>query len=186
MDICTIYVIKNYLNNKVYVGQTWGSLSDRFNKHKLKNSGCKKLLNAFQKYDYNNFYIEPIAFVLSQEDADKVEDIIIRYFDSINNGYNIREGGSKGKQSEETKAKISASNKLVQKGLKKSPRTLEHISNWKSSRRRKSKINEQIVKQIRAEYAAGLVSTKQLSIKYSIGNTTVKDILNYRIWKDII
>jgi group I intron endonuclease len=91
----------------VYIGQTWQSLNQRFNEHTCKNSKCHKLKNAIDKYGKENFSIEKIASCDTQLSADAIETFWIRCYDSIKTGYNIREGGSKGKHSLETKEKIS-------------------------------------------------------------------------------
>lgn len=97
-----IYVIKNNINNKLYIGQTSQSLDTRFKAHirdseaidfenfvyKYKN----KLYNAFRKYGVDKFYIEVV------EECDNTllnerEIYYIQYFDSYNNGYNSTLGG---------------------------------------------------------------------------------------------
>ncbi len=110
-DINTIYIIKNNINNKVYVGQTWISIKKRLSQHKEKENGCLKLRNAMNAYGRENFLIEALVSSKTQENADFLEIYFISLYDSINNGYNIKEGGSRGKQSEETKQKISKRNK---------------------------------------------------------------------------
>jgi len=104
--ICTIYIVKNTINNKVYVGQTWYPLKKRFSDHK-RSKFCTKLSRALAKYGKDNFFIEPLAYCETQKQSDKAEIYFIKHFDSIKNGYNLRYGGSHGKLSEETRRKIS-------------------------------------------------------------------------------
>ena len=58
-----IYIIRNSINGKVYIGQTINSLKYRFSKHKgqvnCKNQ-CSALYSAFRKYGVNNFWIEDL------------------------------------------------------------------------------------------------------------------------------
>jgi group I intron endonuclease len=109
---CTIYVIKNTVNNKVYVGQTWCVPIKRFSLHLRDKSGsCLKLFRALNKYDRKNFNMIPLVYCERQDEADVLESFFIKLYNSIANGYNIREGGSGGKLSEETKKKISIGNK---------------------------------------------------------------------------
>lgn len=109
---CSIYKITNTINNKIYIGQTWKVIQDRFVAHKDANSkNCLNLHNAFNKHGRENFQIELIIFCHTQEIADYWEMYFIQQYDSVNKGYNIRLGGSRGKHSEETKRKISASSK---------------------------------------------------------------------------
>lgn len=109
----SIYIIKNTINNKVYVGQTIDTLNRRFNGHKTATkTACRKLFNAFNKHGRENFYIELLAVCSSQSIADYLETTYIEEYNSMNNGYNIMSGGSHGRLSEETKKKISETRKL--------------------------------------------------------------------------
>lgn len=114
MSICSIYKITNKLNNKIYVGQTWVSIKERFRKHAHISSGCVKLQRAICKYGKDNFIVEQIVVCSSQEVADYLECFFIEKYGSIENGYNTLIGGKtnsrKGiKASEETRAKLSKS-----------------------------------------------------------------------------
>lgn len=104
--INSIYKITNSINDKVYIGQTWRPIKKRFSYHKRENN-CIKLVRAFEKYGKKNFNIELIVSALDQLTADYLERFWITVYDSIENGYNIREGGSRGRHSEETKKKMS-------------------------------------------------------------------------------
>lgn len=58
----SIYIIKNKINSKVYIGQTCQSPHERFMQH-MKPSVCKqrgtyKIYNAINKYGKENFYYE--------------------------------------------------------------------------------------------------------------------------------
>jgi group I intron endonuclease len=111
-DVCTIYIIQNNFNDKVYIGQTWQPVNKRFNAHlKDKKGSCRKLFNAFNKYDRANFYIAVLAVCNTQSEADWLETCWIDIFDSRINGYNLRSGGSRGKHSEESKQKMSTDRK---------------------------------------------------------------------------
>lgn len=107
-DICSIYIISNTINDKIYVGQTWQPAKNRFKEHcKKYNKGCRKLHNAIQSHGQDCFNIETICSTTTQNDADFLENYFIILYDSINSGYNIRGGGSRGKLHEETKRRIS-------------------------------------------------------------------------------
>ncbi len=106
--ICSIYKISNTINDKIYIGQTWQSLSTRFGQHKSPNSkDCSKLHRAFNKYGRENFSIELIVSIEDQLTADAYEKFWINVYNSVTFGYNIKEGGSKGKHSIETRIKMS-------------------------------------------------------------------------------
>jgi group I intron endonuclease len=107
MNVCTIYIVTNKINGKRYVGQTWNTLHRRWLNH-CSNKGCLKLYNSIQKNGRDNFSLEFLTIVHTQEIADYWEGFFIRKYDTINKGYNIREGGSRGKVSDETKKKMSS------------------------------------------------------------------------------
>lgn len=114
LGLNTIYILKNIINNKVYIGQSWWSLKDRWNNgHGY--LGCKKLNNAIQKYGKNNFYYEIITLCGTQEASDYWEIFFIKKFNSINNGYNIAIGGKSvmrgRKHTKESLDKMSESHK---------------------------------------------------------------------------
>jgi len=103
-----IYKIVNLINGKIYVGQTWQKLKNRFAQHKNdKRGSCLKLWRAFNKYGRHNFAVYECAYATSQVELDNLEETFIKKYNSIDNGYNIRFGGSQGKLSYDTKYKIS-------------------------------------------------------------------------------
>ena len=108
----SIYKITNTVNGKVYIGQTWGLLSERFQEHCRPSSNCTFLKNAIVKYGKTNFTIEFITLAHTQKVADYWETYFIKRYDSMNRnqGYNLREAGSHGKWSQTIKDKISESN----------------------------------------------------------------------------
>jgi group I intron endonuclease len=118
----TIYILRNRANSKVYVGQTWQSLTERFdNAHGYDN--CLYLSRAIKKYGKDNFYYEVMTFCSTQETADYWESCFIAKLDACNRdkGYNLRSGGSRGLQSEETKKRMSDAQKgrIVSEDTKK-------------------------------------------------------------------
>lgn len=93
--IFTIYMHKNIINNKVYIGQTIQKPEDRW-KNGMGYKNCTKFYNAIQKYGWDNFeHIILEQREMSQEEANEREKYYISFYDSRNNekGYNITEGG---------------------------------------------------------------------------------------------
>jgi group I intron endonuclease len=107
---CLIYLIKNKLNTKIYVGQTWTTTEKRW---KYGYHRQPHIWNAIQKYGRENFYYEELLCCLTQEEADHREQYFILLYQSNdrNFGYNIASGGSRGRMSEETKIKLSKAKK---------------------------------------------------------------------------
>ena len=136
-----IYKITNQLNNKCNIGQTT-NIYKRFINYKCLN--CKrqpKLYNALKKYGWDNFNKEIIAEATTKCQLDELEIYYIKFYDSINNGYNCSPGGSFGKHSLESKAKMSLAHKGKhlsektkkklsdsQRGINKSPKTRQLMS----------------------------------------------------------
>src|SRR5579864_5110892 len=93
----SLYLIKNKINDKVYVGQTKKSPRRRLTEHKssARNNAhnCYKLENAINKYGEDNFFIESIFTTDSQDEANEAEISFIEKYSSIINGYNIQSGG---------------------------------------------------------------------------------------------
>lgn len=92
----SIYVIKNTINNKYYVGQTKHYPFRRIYGH-IHNSSRKKISNllsrAIRRYGTSYFILEKVIHC-PQEEADKVEERLIEYYNSlIPNGYNILKFG---------------------------------------------------------------------------------------------
>lgn len=112
MSLCIVYKIINSINNKVYIGQTWQTLADRW------NSGhgyvfCIHLNKAIKKYGKDKFQYVVLTMCGTQETADHWEDYFIKHYRSTDKklGYNIKNGGSHGKHTEESKKKIAQSHK---------------------------------------------------------------------------
>lgn len=104
-----VYVIKNTCNSKVYVGQTIGTLENRFKAHCASKGKCRAIESAIQKYGSDKFSIELVQEASSKEELDFLEKIWIQAHNSLSpNGYNLREGGgSVGKMSLESRKRLS-------------------------------------------------------------------------------
>jgi group I intron endonuclease len=110
-----IYKISNLINDKIYIGQTIESLNKRWRRHTwscTKKRNAMAITNAIVKYGVENFIIEEIDNAENIEELNTKEEYYIKYYNCISpNGYNIKAGGGNKKLSEETKQKISNSNK---------------------------------------------------------------------------
>ena len=85
MNYCGIYKITNKLTNKCYIGQS-NNILYRWKQHLEKSydniDWHTNLQNAIQNYTFEVLAICP------EEQLNSLEDYYIRYYDSINNGYN--------------------------------------------------------------------------------------------------
>lgn len=122
-----IYKITCKTNGKIYIGQTTGSLSGRWKRHTWECTKSKKVMaitKAIIKYGEENFIIEKIDEASSLEELNRKEIFYIFLYKSLSpNGYNLTNGGGNFKFSDETRMKISNSNK----GRKASPETIKKL-----------------------------------------------------------
>lgn len=96
-----IYKITNIITNKMYVGYTSQSLSNRFASHKWEalnttyEENKSRLYCSIRKYGVENFVIEPIIeFNEKEQDWKKLEQYYIKKLNTLSpNGYNLLPGG---------------------------------------------------------------------------------------------
>ena len=97
-----IYILKNRLNNKWYIGQSVNpptNSSGRIYKHLNGLSpSCTAIHNAIQKYGKDTFSAEVISYPgVSQPAINAIEKWYIQKYKTISpHGYNLRDGGDSG------------------------------------------------------------------------------------------
>lgn len=114
-----IYKITNDINSKIYVGQTHKTIEKRFLRHcqesRWRNIKKMPIVFAIKKYGKEHFKIhllETLPENSSQQLIDERErDWGLKLNCLSPKGYNLKLGNGRGKLSEETKKKISHSNK---------------------------------------------------------------------------
>lgn len=119
-----IYKIINP-KGKIYIGQS-RDIEHRFYYYRLSNDWIKeqrKLYNSLKKYGYENHIFEIIE-ECSEETINEKEIYWIDFYNSVEQGLNLKYGGIGGRHSEETKQNISKS--LM--GKKQSKETIEKRS----------------------------------------------------------
>lgn len=83
--------------NRSYIGQTIQDPNKRRLEHisnSRKSNKSHHFQNAIKKYGIESFSFEVIDEALSLEELNILEEKYIKEFDSINNGFNIRNGGN--------------------------------------------------------------------------------------------
>lgn len=116
-----IYMLRNPINGKVYIGQTIRSLEQRLNGHRKNRKKPSKIGSAIKKHgmDFFEKYILDTAHNL--DDLNQLEIFYIEKFCSVEFGYNLTYGGQLHKiYSEETRQKM--------RGRKQSEETLKKMS----------------------------------------------------------
>lgn len=107
----TIYKITNLKTGKSYVGQTVGTVRERFLAHYQDSRSNTYIGNALRNEGKQRFQVEELFIAFDLESLNFVENLLVEQLNTIiPNGYNLRPGGSQyGKLSQETKEKISKS-----------------------------------------------------------------------------
>jgi group I intron endonuclease len=144
-----IYLIKNIENKKVYIGSAV-NIDKRWKKHKAdlekgKHHSCL-LQRAWNKYGEQSFKFEIIEEVLNPEHLLSYEQVYLDYYKSYENdkGYNICKvaGSTYGiTYTEESKKKISESNKGKNAGKKHSDQTRKKMSEAQNKPEIKNKLS---------------------------------------------
>jgi len=107
-----IYCAQNLVNQKRYIGQTTASLKRRIKEHKNRASVKNENVhfhNALRKYGLNNFMWTILCYSSDKEALDKAEIYWIKYYYTMEIGYNHQDGGYNGKPSLIARKKMSDS-----------------------------------------------------------------------------
>lgn len=111
--ICGIYMIKNIVNGKVYVGKSF-DINGRWRHHRYElNKGAhvnNHLQSAWNKYGEDSFEFS-IVEECSEDELNNKEIYWIKKMNAYHNGYNQTEGGEGTHLPEDIKQKISESAK---------------------------------------------------------------------------
>ena len=111
-----VYMHKNKINDKVYIGQTGTSVEDRWQNGKG-YKGCTLFERAIKKYGWENFEHIILEDNLTRQEVGVAENKFITLYDATNpeKGYNISTGGESGhvgvKMSDEARRRMSEARK---------------------------------------------------------------------------
>jgi group I intron endonuclease len=104
-----IYKFTHIESNKSYIGQTIQDPNQRRLEHISDSRHTTKeyhFHNAIRKYGIDSFTFEVIAEANSLAELNLLEEKFVVQYDSINNGYNIRQAGGNKLHSEESKERM--------------------------------------------------------------------------------
>jgi group I intron endonuclease len=188
-------------SGKAYIGQT-KNYSKRCLQHRSPlNNNCASFSNAIKKYGWDNFHHEVLIDGLSLDDANTWEELLIAEHGTLSpNGYNLKTGGDNVKLSEETKAKMSKSQRESDKNPERNKKIAAFFSDpdlRRSISERQARINntpevkEKISKSKRKDWEVVgpsgevlLISNmKQFCIDNNLNYTNMKDISRGRFYK---
>lgn len=166
-----IYLIRNNINNKIYIGQTIkkGGFDERYGNNLRDYTHNEHLRNSIDKYGIENFHIDKeFNVAYSQEELNSLEDMYIKLYEATNpdKGYNKTFGGRNGKRTDEVRMKMSETRKKLYIKKENNP-----MYGKKLSEEHKKKISEANKGKIMPEEAKRKISEANKGNKYFLGKT---------------
>lgn len=141
----TVYMHKNKVNGKVYIGTSCQKPIKRRWRQGSTYKKCPKFYEAIKEYGFDNFEHIILFENLNQKDAFNKEIELIKKYDSITNGYNILIGGNLSNTdlhfTKEHKEKIGFANKGEKNGMYGKTHT-DEVKNIISKKSKKQWLNE--------------------------------------------
>lgn len=142
-----IYKWTHKETGKSYIGQSIQDPNRRRLEHIAHSRHSDKTYhfhNAIRKYGEDAFDWEVIAYATSIKQLNELEEFYINKYDSIKNGYNLREGGSNKVHSDESKKRMSEAQKAAHKRRKELGKDTfvktKKTSGWKWSNEQKENL----------------------------------------------
>lgn len=202
-----IYKITNIINQKIYIGQSinvekrWKDhLYNAYRKQNPTKTYNRKyaIHEAIAKYGKENFSFEVIHTLNNIDDANNMEELCIKDYNSLAPyGYNLHPGGKNKIPSQETKEKIRAKLKVVGSFVNKKGKDHPNFGKHQSNERKHNqslklsgdnsygkKISSIIAREIYLDKLNLNTSVKDLTTKYNLKRIAIYNILNKKCWKD--
>lgn len=175
------------------------------------NVSNRKLTNAFRKYGFENMNFEHIFTAFSLDDAKEVEILLVKHYDSYNNGYNMTLGGDYYPSIKYSDEELDALVEDLKEGVlsytdlsKKhsmSPAFISNVRNGKTFRRKYgaierenvsmegsnnpfSKLNEDKVKEIFELLKSGM-NQVDIAKKFGIVKGLISEIARRKVWTHV-
>lgn len=166
-----IYVIRNMVNGKLYVGQTVEPLKSRWRKHCLPSSTCTLLKRAIAKYGREAFTIEALESGLTAEGMNERERFWIAHLSTLCPlGYNVFLGGEQPPNARHKKS-VALKRALAKRAARGLPKGVTSLS-------------EADVREI-FRLANGGVSQKDIAALFAVDPSTVSHILRGKTWSHL-
>jgi len=111
-----VYLIRNVINGKGYVGQTSRSAEARWIEHCREaryGTGCRSLHEAIREHGEDSFVVSVLYEAKNFEDLNEAEVRLIKELGTCNpDGYNLRLGGYRGALCAESRARIADAHRI--------------------------------------------------------------------------
>ena len=182
-----IYKATNLINGKVYIGQTIKPLNRRKIEHfsSAKTNNKTYFWKALSKYGIDNFKWQVICICSNIDSLNEQEEYYIKFYDSMNVGYNLMSGGNNGFHSEITKKKMSKKHsgknnpmygkKSAMKGKRFSKEARKNMSesqqgekHWNYGKHRSEETKRKIGNALQGRVLAKLSEEHKRKISYSV------------------
>ena len=139
-----IYMIRNTVNGKAYIGKTTQKPENRIRDHlDCQNKGSRLLKRAIEKYGRDAFAYEILHDSVFDIFLDEIEIAeIAKHNTLVPNGYNLTTGGEGGHHTKETLLKISKSNKGQKRSFESRRKISESLKGRQFSPEHRQRIAE--------------------------------------------
>lgn len=162
-----IYCIHNLSTGKKYIGQTVEKLQRRVVRH-FRTINETKISRAIQKYSKYDFVYGILEEVTDENLLDEREMYWIKFYDTVNTGFNIKEGGKCARGYKQSQSSIDKRRKkLIGKSLSK-----EHKEKISKSHKGKILSKETVDKMISYRTGRKLTETCKEKISQSHSKNT--------------
>jgi hypothetical protein len=185
-----IYIIKNKINNKVYIGSTTRNFIKRWSIHKVllrKNKHHSlRLQNSWNKHGENNFSFEVLEIIENKEIIIERENYYLNFYKSYEKqyGYNICKTAHKDPMTGVSikKEKHGMFNKTHSPESKK--KISDNHADFNGEKNGRAKLNWQLVREIREKYQKNKYTLLMLAEEYNVGLSTVSHVIKNETWRE--
>lgn len=131
-----VYIIRNSVNNKVYIGQTTKTKEERFKEH-IQTSKLyfnHPFYNSIRKYGSDVFTINSLKICDTIDELNYWEEFYIKEYNSLSpNGYNLLPGGNNKRQHSSSIKKIQERMKYIATTDKFKERSIKSLVQYSKS-----------------------------------------------------
>ena len=192
-----IYMIRNVVNNRVYIGQTGQSFKRRYWMHlwKLNNNQHDNIIlqRAWNKYGQECFVFEVVEVVTDKTRLDSLETSYIQNYKKSGGSYNILDVASTRRgipMSEKAKRLVGEKNRVHMNGKKHSDETkrrmsLSRIGKEYTRIKKTNVLNEDIVVEVKRRLMFG-DNIKTVADTLGVTYGSVNGILSNDSWSNVI